>query len=73
MCAMTFEPKHEVNRNPCYIELLTAERFIEMYRNERDNIEWARPVPAPLGSRAFGHILVKRKHPKYPSLELRLF
>lgn len=63
----------DINRNPCYIELLTAEQFIEMYRNERDNIEWARVVPAPLGSRVLGHILVRRKHPKYPTLEQRLF
>lgn len=54
---MAFEPMQEVTRNPCYVELLTAEQFIEMYRHDRDNIEWARPVPAPLGSRALGHIL----------------
>jgi hypothetical protein len=70
---MTFEPMHDITRNPCYVELLTPERFIEMYRNDRDNIEWARPVPAPLGSRVLGHILVRRKHPIYPPLEKRLF
>ena len=70
---MAFEPMQEVIRNPCYVELLTAEQFIEMYRHDRDNIEWARPVPAPLGSEVLGHILVRRKHPKYPTLELRLF
>lgn len=71
---MPIEPMHDINRNPCFIEMLTAEQFIEMYRNERDNIEWARPVPAPLGSRGvLGHILVRRKHPIYPPLEKRLF
>ena len=65
---MTFEPMRYISRDSFYTQLLTPEQFIEMYRKDRDNIEWARPVPAPLGSRVLGHILVRRKRPIYPSL-----
>ena len=68
---MTFEPMHDISRDRLYTELLTPERFIEMYRNDRDNIEWARPIPAPLGSRVLGYILVRKKRPNYPPLPPR--
>ena len=51
-----------------YTLLVTAERFVQMYQHERDNIEFARPILAPLGSKMFGHILVKTKRPHYPRL-----
>ena len=54
-----------------YTQLVTPERFLEMYEHERDNIESARPVLAPLGSKALGYILVRTKLPHYPSLPPR--
>lgn len=54
-----------------YTQLVTPKRFLEMYENERDNIEFARPVLAPLGSKAFGYILVRTKLPHYPRLPPR--
>lgn len=64
----TLDPKHLKNLDPFYTELLTAERFLEMYKNDRDNIVSARAIPEPLGSKALGYILVRRKRPLYPPL-----
>lgn len=65
---MAFGPKHDITLDPVYTELLTPERYVEMYQRDRDNIESARAVPAPLGSRVLGHILVQRKRPLYAPL-----
>ena len=54
-----------------YTQLVTPERFLEMYEHERDNIESAYPVLAPLGSKSFGYILVRTKSPRYPRLPPR--
>jgi len=54
-----------------YTQLVTPERFLEMYEHELDNIEFARPVLAPLGSKDFGYILVRTKYPRYPPLPPR--
>jgi hypothetical protein len=54
-----------------YTQLVTAERFLQMYEDERDNIESACPVLAPLGSKMFGKILVRTKRPRYPRLPPR--
>ena len=64
-----FEPQ-DINLDPYYTELLTPERFLQMYEHDRDNIRSARPVLAPLGSRELGYILVKRKRPRYAPLSL---
>lgn len=69
---MAFEPKDR-DVHPFYIELLTPERFLQMYEHDRNNIVSARPVPAPLGSKALGYIRVQRKRPRYPLLPPRLY
>jgi hypothetical protein len=63
--SMAFEANKDVSLNPVYTELLTPEHFLEMYARERDNIQSARPVASPLGSRTLGRILVQRKRPFY--------
>jgi len=60
-------PKEDI-RLDWYTELLTPEHFVQMYQQDRDNIESASPVLAPLGSKMFGYILVKRKRPRHPLL-----
>lgn len=65
---MSFEHKRDIALDSVYTELLTPERFVRMYERERDNIESARAIPAPLGSRRLGRILVKRKRPLYAPL-----
>lgn len=66
--AVAFEPIETSYRDRFYTQLVTAERYLQMYQHERDNIESARPVLAPLGSKMFGYILVKTKRPHYPRL-----
>lgn len=56
---------------PTYSEFLTAAEFLRLYDKDRDDIESARPVPAPLGSRHFGHIFVVRRRPIYRPLTRR--
>lgn len=68
LVAMAFDPKQDINLDPVYAELLTPERFVQMYQRDRDNIESARPVPSPLGSKVLGRILVQRKRPLYAPL-----
>lgn len=68
---VAFEPLETGYLDRFYTQLVTPERFLEMYQHERDNIESARPVLAPLGSKMFGHILVKTKRPHYPRLSPR--
>ena len=68
---VAFEPIETEYLDRFYTELLSPERFLEMYEHDRDNIESAHPVPAPLGSKVFGYILVRRKHPVYPLLPPR--
>jgi len=63
-------PKEDISLD-WYTELLTPEHFVQMYQHDRDNIESARPVLAPLDSKMFGYILVKRKRPRYPHLPPR--
>jgi len=65
---VAFEPLEDLILDRFYTELMTPERFVEMYQHDRDNIESAYPVPAPLGSKMFGYILVKTKRPRYPEL-----
>ena len=65
---MAFDPKQDINLDPVYTELLSPERFVQMYHHDRDNIQSARAVPAPLGSRVLGYILVHRKRPLYAPL-----
>ena len=74
MARKPLEVLEAVARDRFYTELLTAEEFLKMYQDDRDNIESSRPVPAPLGSRwpEFGYILVTRKRPRYPRLPPRL-
>lgn len=67
---MTFGPTENIQLD-WYTELVTAERFLQMYHHERDNIESARPVLASLDSNMFGYILVKTKRPRYPHLPPR--
>jgi len=66
---MAFAPTENINLD-WYTELLTPEHFLQMYQEDRDNIESASPVLAPLGSNMFGYILVKRKRPRYPPYSL---
>jgi len=58
----------DITLDPRYSELVSVERFLEIYKNERDSIESARPVPAPLGSRVLGRILVRRNKPIYTAV-----
>ena len=69
--AMDFEQLENIPLDRFYTELMSPKRFLEMYEHDRDNIESARPVTAPLGSKMFGYILVKRKRPHYPHLAPR--
>jgi hypothetical protein len=57
-----------IDLDPLYDELVSAERFLEMYESERDSIESARPVPEPLGSKILGRILVRRNKPIYTAV-----
>ncbi len=68
---VAFEPIETRYLDRFYTQLVTAKRFVQMYQHERDNIVSARPVLAPLGSKLFGHILVKTKRPRYPRLPPR--
>lgn len=68
LAAVAFEPIEDLILDRFYTELMSPERFVEMYQHDRDNIESAYPVPAPLGSKMFGYILVKTKRPRYPDL-----
>ena len=69
---VAFEPLQDLSLDRFFTQLVTPERFLEMYQHERDNIESARPILAPLGSKMFGYILVKTKRPHYPRLPPRL-
>jgi hypothetical protein len=64
---MAFGPTENIKLD-WYTELLTPEHFLEMYKHDRDNIESASPVLAPLDSKMFGYILVKKKRPRHPLL-----
>jgi len=71
---VAYKPIKALTRDQFYTRLLTAEEFLQMYNNDRDNIQSARPVPAPLGSKGtLGHILVRTKRPRYPRLPPRLY
>lgn len=71
LATVNFEPIETGFLDRFYTQVVTAERFVEMYEHERDNIESARPILAPLGSKRFGLILVKTKRPHYPRLPPR--
>ena len=68
---VAFEPIVTSYLDRFYTQIVTAERFLQMYEHERDNIVSARPVLTPLGSKMFGHILVRTKRPRYPRLPPR--
>jgi len=70
---VAFEPLQDLSLDRFFTQLVTPERFLEMYQHERDNIESAQLVPAPLGSKVFAHILVKTKRPRYPRLPPRSY
>ena len=50
---------------PQYTEIVSAERFLEIYTNERENLDTAKPHPSPLGSQTLGRVLVVHKRPVY--------
>lgn len=68
---VAFEPITTRYLDRFYTQFVTAERFLQMYQHEPGNIVSARPVLAPLGSKMFGHLLVRTKRPRYPRLPPR--
>ncbi len=48
-----------------YSEKVSPERFLQIYAQDKDNIESAKPLPAKLGSRSLGRILVVWKRPVF--------
>jgi hypothetical protein len=57
--------KRVVELEPVYTEVVSPERFIELYKGERDNIESVKIVSGRLGSNDFGGFEVHRKRPVY--------
>lgn len=56
-----------IKLEPIYSEVVSPRRFLDIYQEEQDNIESVRVLPARVGSRDFGSILVRRKSPVYAS------
>lgn len=53
---------------PAYTEVVTAERYIQLYEEERDDIESVHIIPGRLGTNDFGRFVVRRKRPIYTSI-----
>ena len=53
------EAPRQIEAQP--VERMTPRRFLDVYTNARDSIESVHIVPPRVGSRSFGHIIVRRK------------
>lgn len=58
----------EIVASPVYREVVSASDFIRVLKTERANIASVRIVPARLGGKGFGQIVVHRKKPVYKTL-----
>lgn len=57
--------KSVIDLEPFTTEVVSAERLIELYEGERDNIESVRILPSRLGGSDFGRFVVQRKRALY--------
>lgn len=64
-------PKRKyIELRPLHSEIVTPERYVQIFERERDNIESVKVIPGTLGSKDFGKFYVQRKRPVYvPSLD----
>jgi hypothetical protein len=54
--------------HPEFVEEVTPEEFLQIFENERDDIQSVIVVPSQFGDKKFGRILLRRKRPVYKYL-----
>lgn len=59
-----------INLSPVHGEVVSARRYLDLYKSNPEEIESVEIIPAVLGSGTFGSIYVKYKHPTYLHLPL---
>lgn len=59
---------HDYDLYPQFVEEVTPEEFLQLYENEKENIQSVLVIPSRLGDRKFGRILIRRKRPVYQPL-----
>lgn len=55
----------ELQLDPVYTEVLTPERFMELYKQGLLDIKSVTVIPPTLGGFGFGKIVIRRKTPVY--------
>ena len=54
-----------IDLEPIEKEVVSPRRFVDLYKEEADSIESVTIIPARLGSKGFGTLLVKWRKPVY--------
>lgn len=55
----------ELELDPIYSETMSPERFLEIFEKRENDVDSVRVLPARLGRRGFGRIIVRWKTPVY--------
>lgn len=51
--------------SPSYFEIVSLERYIEIYAKRSNEIQYAQVIPPVIGAPGFGQVLIRWKKPVY--------